>query len=255
MITLGSFNEVSGLRHGFFTRAGGVSEGLYASKNCGFGSRDARENVARNRTICLEQMDSPAAVLITAYQVHSSTVATVTEAWAPDEAPEADAMVTNRPGIALGVLAADCAPVLLADPKAGVVGAAHAGWKGALSGVVEATIDAMAALGARRDRLMAGIGPRIALRSYEVGPEFKNRFIADDAGNGVHFSPAPAGDRQFFDLGAYVAARLLAAGVEDVALAPNDTMREETRFFSYRRARLRGEPDYGRNLSAIVITD
>lgn len=255
MITLGNFNEVSRLRHGFFTRAGGVSDGLYASKNCGFGSADARENVARNRTICLQQMASPAAALITAHQVHSATVVTVTDAWAPDDAPRADALVTDRPGLALGVLAADCAPVLMADPKAGVVGAAHAGWKGALAGVVEATIGAMEALGARRSRLMAGIGPRIAQRSYEVGPEFKDRFTAADAGNAVHFSLAPAGDRQFFDLGAYIAARLLATGVTDVAVAPNDTMQEEARFFSYRRARLRGEPDYGRNLSAIVITD
>lgn len=254
MITFGNFNEIATIRHGFFTRAGGVSDGLYTSKNCGYGSDDVAENVTRNRLVCLDQLGTPSAALITAHQIHSASVVTVTEPWEPHNAPRADGMVTNRPGVALGVLAADCAPVLMVDPKAKVIGAAHAGWKGALAGVVETTIDAMEVLGAQRRRLLVGIGPRIAQRSYEVGPEFMERFVALDPANATHFTQAPMGDRCYFDLGAYITQRLFAAGVADALLAPNDTVREETRFFSYRRSRLRGEPDYGRNLSAIVLT-
>ncbi len=253
MITLGQLNDLSGIRHGFFTRDGGVSDGLYASKNCGFGSDDARENVARNRARCMAELAARAPALVTVHQTHSATAVAATVPWEPDGAPRADALVTDRPGIALGILTADCAPVLLVDPRGGVIGAAHAGWRGALDGVIEATVAAMQALGAEPGRLVCGIGPRIGRRSYEVGPEFRDRFLAADPENDFFFSPAPRDGRLLFDLVTYVARRLVALGVAEVVLAPNDTFVEEQRFFSYRRACLRGEPDYGRCLSAIVI--
>ncbi|NBB82402.1 MAG: peptidoglycan editing factor PgeF [Alphaproteobacteria bacterium] len=253
MITLGVLNGVAGLRHGFFTRQGGVSAGIYASKNCGFGSGDAAANVARNRDRCLEQLDAGAEALLTVHQTHSPDVVTVERPWAPPDAPKADAMVTGRPGVALGVLAADCAPVLFCDPAARVIGAAHAGWKGALGGVLEATVAAMTALGAERGRILAAIGPRIAVASYEVGAEFRERFLAADPANAAWFRPGRALEKCQFDLGGYVAARLGALGLARIEPAPNDTVAEEDRFFSYRRSCHRGEPDYGRNLSAIAL--
>lgn len=253
MITLGILNDVAGLRHGFFTRQGGVSGGLYASKNCGFGSGDDPANVAANRARCLEQLDAGAEALLTVHQTHSADVAVAAHPWLPNEAPRADAVVTDRPGLALGILTADCAPILFCDPAAGVIGAAHAGWKGALGGVLEATIEAMARLGARRERVLSAIGPRIALRSYEVGAEFRERFLADDPANDGYFREAPVPGKFFFDLGAYVAMRLDRCGLARVEPAPQDTVAEEDRFFSYRRSCHRGEPDYGRNLSAIAM--
>ena len=253
MIALDSLDRIAGVRHGFFDRCGGVSDGLYASKNCGYGSRDARENVTSNRARCLSALHPRQATLVTVRQVHGIQAATATEPWAVGEAPQADALVTDRPNLALGILTADCAPVLFCDPKAGVIGAAHAGWKGVLAGVVEATLAAMAALGAAADRTLAAIGPHIGPSSYEVGPEFIDRFTDADADNAQFFDRGRDDGRALFDLGGYVSARLSALGLAGVARSTADTCMDESRFFSYRRATRRGEPDYGRCLSAIVI--
>ncbi|HYD30679.1 MAG TPA: peptidoglycan editing factor PgeF [Azospirillaceae bacterium] len=255
MITLGALNDITGLRHGFLTRSGGVSTGLYASLNCGFGSGDSPAAVARNRALAMERLDQPADALVTVRQVHSPDVVTAREPFPHDRAPGADALVTDRPGIALGILTADCAPVLFADPKARVIGAAHAGWKGAIGGVIEATVSAMVELGAKPQRIVAAIGPCIAQRSYEVGPEFPTPFLAEDAANADLFAPSRREGHFMFDLPVYVARRLGRAGVDLIQRCPNDTVAEEDRFFSYRRATLRGEKDYGRGLSAIVLTE
>lgn len=253
MLTIGPLNDLARVRHAFFGREGGVSNGLYASLNCGFGSGDAPERVAQNRARAMIRIDLEPDRLVTAYQTHSNRVAVVERPWARDEAPEVDAMVTREPGLALGILTADCAPVLLADPEAGVVGAAHAGWRGALGGVLEAVVQAMAALGAVPGRIVAGVGPAIGRSSYEVGPEFPEPFLAENSGNGDFFSPAARPGHFLFDLKGYVGRRLGATGVKSVEVLPCDTCAEESRFFSYRRARLRGEPAYGRDLSAIYL--
>lgn len=263
MLTLGLLNNYTNVRHAFFTRIGGVSTGLYATLNTSFGSRDDPENVARNRAIALEMMNLPPGALVTGYQEHGTRVATADAPWAHDEAPRADGLVTRTRRIALGVLTADCAPVLLADPEAGVVGAAHAGWRGAKAGIVQAVIRRMAELGAEPGRIKAAIGPCIAHRSYEVGPEFPERILgrplgpepgADEApGDHDLFAPARRRGHYLFDLPGYVQRQCGAAGVTDVAATPCDTFQEEDRFYSYRRATLRGEPDYGRCLSAIVL--
>lgn len=247
----------SGIAHGFFSAESGVSEGLYASRNCGFGSSDARENVAANRARCVADLDlgaaAASAVLLTAYQIHSPTAIRVTEAWAPGDGPKADGLVTDRPGLVLGILTADCAPVLFADDAAGVIGAAHAGWKGAFGGVLESTVREMVALGARTTRIRAAVGPHIAQSSYEVGPEFRDRFLADDASNKRFFEPSERPSHARFALGAYVAARLARLELAAVSVATEDTATADRRFFSYRRACLAGEPDYGRCLSAIAL--
>jgi len=253
MITLGPLNDLEGIRHAFFTRTGGVSEGLFASLNCGYGSGDDPDRVTENRAIALQSVELDGAALNTCYQIHSADVATVEAAWAREAAPKVDAMVTARPGLALGILTADCAPVLLADGEARVVGAAHAGWRGALSGVVEATVKAMVALGARAERIRAGIGPCIAQRSYEVGPEFPQAFLAQDPANEAFFAPSRRAGHHLFDLPAYVGARLAAAGVKRITCAYCDTCAEAGRFFSYRRATLAGEKDYGRALSLVAL--
>lgn len=257
MLTAETLDHQPGVRHGFFSRQGGVSQGLFASLNCGLGSGDEAAAVRENRGRALRRLDLPAETLLTCYQVHSSTAVTVSEPWPEAARPRADALVTDRRGIVLGVLTADCAPLLLADAKAGVVGAAHAGWKGALAGIVESTVAAMEALGARRGRIAAAVGPCIGWNSYEVGPEFPLPFLAQAAGNARFFKPgAPRpgqADRQFFDLKAYVAWRLAEAGVGTLAVDPADTWAEEARFFSYRRSTQRREPDYGRLLSAIAL--
>ncbi len=253
MITLGALNDITHIRHAFFTRTGGVSTGLYASLNVGFGSGDAPAAVAENRARAAARMDVTPDRLVTCYQVHSPTCVVVTEPWRPENAPKADAMVTNRPGIALGILSADCAPVLFADEKSRVIGAAHSGWKGARGGVLEATVARMVELGAKPGRIVACIGPCIAQRSYEVGPEFPAPFLEEDARNRDYFAPARKPGHFLFDLVGYVARRLGDAGVEVIQRCPNDTVVEEDRFFSYRRSCLRGEPDYGRGLSAIVL--
>lgn len=248
-----SLDQLDGVRHGFFTREGGVSGGIYASLNCGFGSDDRAENVTENRARVAGAIDVAAEALLTVYQIHSPNVVTVTEAWQPDGAPKADAMVTDRPGVALGILAADCAPVLFADPKAGVIGAAHAGWKGAFGGVVEATVAAMQELGADRRRISAAIGPCIAQQSYEVGSEFRDRFIAMTETHDRFFADGERSGHYQFDLPGFVRHRLDLAGIVAVETVARDTYADET-LFSYRRTTHRAEPDYGRNLSVIALS-
>ncbi len=238
------------VRHGFLGRRGGVSGGLHAGLNVGFGSDDDAATVAANRERALAAV-APGCVLQTPYQVHSADCITVTAPLA--ERPRGDALATDRPGLAIGIITADCAPVLLADTAAGVVGAAHAGWKGALAGVTDATIAAMEALGARRDRIAATVGPCIARASYEVDDAFRRRFEKADAANERFFADARAGHAQF-DLEGYVAHRLAAAGVTRVETLGLDTYADEARFFSFRRATHRGEPDYGRQIAIIAAT-
>jgi len=253
-LTLGRFNDLPGLRHAFFTRAGGVSGGIYESLNCGPGSRDDPATVRANRARALAALDLPADALVTTHQVHSATALPVTAPWPADERPQGDALVTRRRGLALGVLTADCAPVLFVDPEAGVIGAAHAGWRGALDGVLDAALAAMEAEGAVRARILAGIGPCIGKRSYEVGPEFPAPFLGQDPDNGDFFAAAATRPGHFlFDLKGYVARRLARAGLAGVEVLPCDTYAEPARFFSHRRARHAGEADYGRLLSAIAL--
>jgi polyphenol oxidase len=253
MITLASLADAGVVRHGFFTRQGGVSEGLYASLNCGFGSGDAAEQVAENRGLALRRLDLPADRLVTCRQCHGVQAVAVDHVWPRESAPRADALVTAHPAIALGILTADCAPVLFLDPVARVIGAAHAGWRGAFAGILEATIEAMERLGAQRRRLRAGIGPCIGRASYEVGPEFEAQFAAADRGNRDFFVPAARSGHFLFDLAGYVARRLTGLGVAAVASTGDDTVADPARFFSYRRARLAGEASYGRLLSAIAL--
>src|SRR5436305_768553 len=207
MITLDVLDDCSGICHGFFTRRGGVSSGLFESLNCGFGSGDAADAVARNRAIAMARLGLSADRLVTCYQVHSTTVITVEYPWPRDAAPRADGLVTALSGIALGILTADCAPILFEDMGAGVIGAAHGGWRGALGGIVEATLDRMEGLGAERARIRAGIGPCIGPGSYEVGPEFRERFLADDPASAAYFAPAPRVRHFMFDLTGYVEHR------------------------------------------------
>lgn len=254
MITLSILNEVLRIRHGFFTREGGVSEGIYASLNCGLGSDDNPEHVATNRKLALAQLDIDPQSLVTVKQEHTNRVIVVDENWSFDAPRQAaDAMVTNRPGLALGILTADCAPVLLADPRANIIGAAHAGWRGALGGVLDNTVATMIKMGAKASRIVAAVGPCIAHRSYEVGPEFPAPFLADNPDNHFFFAPASREGHFYFDLPGYIARRLAKLSVIDVAGTPCDTFREERRFFSYRRSVLKGEKDYGRTLSVIVL--
>lgn len=239
---------LEGIAHGFLTREGGVSTGALAGLNVGRGSGDDSELVAENRRRAAEAV-LPGARLVTAYQVHSPDCATVAEPWDEDARPHADALVTARPGLLLGIVTADCAPVLLADREAGVVGAAHAGWKGAHGGVIESTVAAMEALGARRSRIVAAVGPCIAQESYEVGEEFRGHFAPEDEG---FFAHGRAGHFQF-DLEGYVANRLERAGVLSVDPLGLDTYSGSDRFYSYRRATHRGEPNYGRQFSLIGL--
>ena len=242
--------DTAGVRHAFFTRTGGVSEGIYASLNVGIGSADDPRAVAENRRRCAAHFG--AEFVVTAYQVHSALAVTAHGAW-PDDPPQADAVVSVTPGVVCGALAADCAPILLVDPQARVVAAAHAGWKGALTGVVEATVARMVSLGAARDRLRAAVGPCIGPASYEVGLEFRERFVAVDADHGRFFATGAAPDRRLFDLPGFVLDRLTAAGVETREWIGHDTCAGSGRFFSNRRAFRQGEPDYGRLLSAIML--
>ncbi len=253
MLTLASLNGRDGLLHAFFTREGGASAGIYASNNCGFGSSDDPGRVAENRRRSLALIDMPAESLVTVHQVHGIDVAPVTAPWEPQQSPRADAMVTARPGVALGILTADCAPVLFADRRAGVIAACHAGWRGALSGVADAAVAAMQKLGAKPQDIDVAIGPCIAQRSYEVGPEFPRPFLEQDQRNADFFKPSQRAGHFMFDLPGYLTRRLSALGLKSVAASPNDTCGEEARFFSYRRATLRGESDYGRNLSVIAL--
>ena len=237
--------------HGFFGRRGGVSDGMVAGLNAGLGSADDPAAVAENRRRAAAAV-LPGAALLGLYQIHSAEAVVVTAPYADEARPRADALVTDRPGLLLGILTADCAPVLFADRDAGVVAAAHAGWKGALGGVTDATLAAMETLGARRERIVAAIGPCIARASYEVDMGFVERFCATDPSNERFFAENRPGHARF-DLEAYVAARLAAAGVRRIEALGQDTYAQDDRFFSYRRATHRGEANYGRQLSVIGI--
>jgi len=237
--------------HGFLGRSGGVSTGVLAGLNIGFGSSDDRAAIEENRRRAIAAV-FPRAELATVHQIHSAKVVYAERPWPQGERPEADAMVTDRPNLLLGILTADCAPVLFADVEAGVVGAAHAGWRGALAGVTDATIAAMERLGARRARIQGAIGPCIGQASYEVDEAFRARFLADDPANARLFISGP-GERPHFALEAYLAGRLETAGIGAVEPLALDTYADPGRFYSYRRATHRGEPDYGRQVSLIGL--
>ena len=242
------------LAHGFFGRQGGVSEGIYATLNCGPGSGDDRAKVIENRHRAMQALGADAR-LVTLYQIHSAKAVIVTEPWEIAESPQADGLATALPGIALGLLTADCAPVLLADAEAGVIGAAHAGWKGALDGVVESTVAVMARLGAMRGRIAAAIGPCISQASYEVDNEFRALFTQADSASARFFAPDDRPGRFRFDLENYVAARLALAGVVNAEKLGACTYARAGDFYSFRRATHAGEKDYGRDLSAIMLTE
>ncbi|BAQ18132.1 peptidoglycan editing factor PgeF [Methyloceanibacter caenitepidi] len=246
--------EIDGIDHGFFTRLGGVSKGLYESLNCGVGSSDAPDAVTENRTRAARLLGAPLDKLATVHQKHSNIAAVADETWTPNTRPEADAVVTATPGIVVGIVTADCAPVLLCDPKARVVGAAHAGWRGAFDGIVEATVEAMTGLGADPTRIVAAIGPAISQGAYEVGEDYKARFLDTEPDAGTFFANDEGTGEPHFDLPAYVADRLDRAGVRDIYDLGICTYYEETRLYSYRRSQHHGEPDYGRQISAIVLT-
>ena len=253
MIRSDALSALPGIAHGFFTRDGGVSAGLYTSLNVGLGSRDARDAVLENRARVARALGVEDDALAMPYQIHSPDVAVVEEPWPPGEGPRVDAVVTGRRGLAVGVATADCGPILFADAKGRAVGAAHAGWKGAIGGVVEATVDAMEGLGAARADIVAVLGPTISAAAYEVGPEFVERFVAEDRDHARFFAPSSRAGHAMFDLPAFILMRLARAGVgraESLALC---TYADEDRFFSYRRTTHRAEPDYGRLVSAIAL--
>jgi polyphenol oxidase len=243
---------VPGVRHAFFTREGGVSNGIYASLNGGVGSKDNPAHVAENRRRMAEELEVEPTHFLSAFQVHSPDVAVVTEPWDAASRPHADAMVTKTPGLALGVSAADCGPILFVDPQARVIGAAHSGWKGAIGGVLESTITAMEGLGAARDSIIAAVGPLIRQQSYEVGAEFVARFTEAAADNAAFFVASSRPNHSMFDLAGYIRRRLERAGILMVDDVDVCTYTDE-RMFSYRRSVHRQEPDYGRNIHAIVL--
>jgi YfiH family protein len=242
-----------GVRHGFFTREGGVSEGIYAGLNAGVGSNDDPAAVAENRRRVAEWMGGGLDDLCGCYQIHSAVARVADSGWR-GERPEGDAVVSAVRGPIASVLTADCAPVLFADAEAGVVGAAHAGWKGALGGIIHSTVAAMEALGARPERMVAVVGPCIAQASYEVGADYQDRFVHHDPGSERFFAPGATEDKRLFDLPGFVLWRLEQAGVGDAAWTGDDTRADALRFYSNRRAFLAREPDFGRLISAIALT-
>jgi polyphenol oxidase len=246
---------LTGIRHAFFTRDGGVSAGLYASLNGGTGSRDDIGNVAENRARMASAVGVAPERFLTAYQIHSPNVVVAEAPWTADTRPRADAIVTRMRALAVGVTTADCGPILLADPQARVIGAAHAGWRGALTGVIEATVEAMERLGAARADIRAAIGPMIRQASYEVGPDLMARFAAEDRASSRFFSLASREGHALLDLGGYVAERLKRAGVGEVEDLGLCTYADPSRFFSYRRSTHRAEADYGRHVNAIALVD
>ncbi len=254
MITAEELSEGANIRHGFFRRTGGTSAGLYASLNCGFGSDDRESDVAENRRRVTQALGLEPDRLCTLYQIHSPDVLHIT---GPDDAKgqRADAMVTTTLGIGLGVMSADCAPLLFADSTAQVVGAAHAGWKGAMTGVAEATVAAMVGLGAKAERIVAVIGPCIAQASYEIGPEFKERFVEADAANARFFVDSKRAGHGMFDLPNYLLSRLETLGLKSARWTGHDTCADAERFFSYRRSVLQGDPDYGRMVAVICLQE
>ena len=245
--------EARGIRHGFFTRIGGVSQGIYQGLNIGVGSNDDPALVRENRRRVAEWMGVTPDSLLSVYQVHSPDVIVATGPFSGSR-PQADAIVTDRPGLAIGASSADCGPVLFADPEARVIGAAHAGWKGALTGVLENTVDAMEKLGAARERIIAALGPTIGPKNYEVGAEFVARFIEVDRENEAYFKPSRNGGHSMFDLNRYTLDRLRKAGVSAESLG-RCTYAEEDLFYSYRRTTHRNEADYGRQISAVVLEE
>ena len=253
MLQAASLSALAGVRHAFFTRDGGVSGGIYASLNGGPGSDDTPAKVAENRSRMAAALGVAPDRLLTAHQIHSPDVVIVDDPWEPQARPRADAIVTRTGGLAIGVTTADCGPVLLADATARVIGAAHAGWRGAATGVLEATIAAMERCGGDRARMVAALGPMIRQPNYEVGPEFVTRFKADDGANERFFQPAPRPGHALFDLPGYIAARLGAAGIRRVEDLGHCTYADSTRFFSFRRSTHRSEKDYGRHINAIAL--
>jgi YfiH family protein len=239
--------------HGFFTRRGGVSSGPFASLNCALSGKDSRDNVLENRARAARAIDTDPARLVGIHQVHGADVTHVTEPWTPGNGPRADAMVTDRRGIALGIVTGDCAPVLFADPHAGVVGAAHAGWRGAVAGVLEATLAAMKACGAMPERITAAVGPCIAQASYEVGADLHAAVLARNPDDAGFFTPAQREHHWQFDLPGYCAGRLAAAGVAVVEVLAADTLADEVRFFSHRRRTLAGGGLIGHQISVIAL--
>ena len=253
-MTYGSslLSAIPGLRHAFFTREGGVSDGVYAGLNGGIGSNDDPANVRENRRRMADQMGVAPEHFLSVHQIHSPDVVVATGPWPSEVRPRADAIVTRTEGIAIGVTTADCGPILFADPAARVIGAAHAGWKGALTGVLESTIEAMVKLGADRGSMVVAIGPLIRQNSYEVGSEFVERFLAADAGNAAFFMASTRAGHSMFDLAGFIRIRLERAGVLMIDDIGVDTYSDE-RFYSYRRSVHRNEPDYGRHVHAIVL--
>jgi purine-nucleoside/S-methyl-5'-thioadenosine phosphorylase / adenosine deaminase len=255
MLQAASLSRLARIRHAFFTRAGGVSEGVYATLNGGVGSDDAPARVDENRARMAAALGVTPDHLLTPYQIHSPEVAVAERAWARENRPRADAIVTRTPGLAVGVSTADCGPLLLADGQARVIGAAHAGWRGAIGGVIEATVAAMERLGARRERIVAALGPTIRQPNYEVGPELVERFVAADAANERFFAVSARAGHAMFDLTGYIGSRIQGAGIaafEDLGLC---TFAEPERFYSYRRMTRLGEADYGRHINAIALAD
>jgi len=253
MFQAASLADLDGVAHGFSTRLGGVSDGIYASLNCGTGSRDEAANVTENRARIAGILGAAPSNLLTAYQKHTNNAVVAEKPWAKNKIPEADAIVTAVPGLAIGVLTADCAPVLFCDPHARIVGAAHAGWRGALSGIVEATVDAMTGLGAKPERIRAVVGPTISQGAYEVGQDYMERIIAEEPDSTDFFMTDEGSGEPHFDLPGYVAERLARAGVGEIVDLGLCTYYDETRLFSYRRSQHHGEDDYGRQISAILL--
>lgn len=248
-----SLAAIDGVGHGFFTRLGGVSEGIYASLNCGPGSNDEAANVSENRARIERALGAEPGKLVSVYQKHTNTAVVANKPWTKDKIPEADAIVTSTPGLAIGILTADCAPVLLCDPEARVIGAAHAGWRGAKLGIAEATVEAMTGLGAQPERIRAAIGPAISQGAYEVGHDYREQFLTDEPDSEAFFIIDEGSGEPHFDLPGYVAERLARAGVGEVVDLGFCTYYDETRLFSYRRSQHHGEDDYGRQISAIVL--
>jgi hypothetical protein len=253
MLQARSLSRLKGIRHAFFTRGGGVSDGVYATLNGGTGSDDEPAKVTENRARMAAALGVASERLLTAYQVHSPDVVVAARPWTREERPRADAIVTREPGLAIGITTADCGPVLFADAEAGVIGAAHAGWRGALTGVIAATVAAMEALGAKRARIAAALGPTITQPNYEVGPEFVERFIAADPANARFFTGSERADHAMFDLGGYIADRVHGSGVDNFEDLRLCTYADADRFFSYRRMTRLGEADYGRHVNAIAL--
>jgi polyphenol oxidase len=248
-----ALDDIKGISHGFFTRQGGASGGIYTSLNCAFSSDDDKEAVRLNREKVAETLDLAPENIVTVYQVHSNKVVTVNQPWTRDKSPQADALITDKKGIGLGILTADCAPILFASKKGKVVAAAHAGWKGAISGIAEETVRSFSHFGVAPGDIVAAIGPCIGPQSYEVKDEFKKPFIEQDGVNAMFFAPGARVGHLMFDLPGYLVHRLRLIGVGEVINTKQDTLANEAAYFSYRRTTLRAEKDYGRQMSVIAI--